>query len=185
MQASLWRIFYTAPRAETKAEERLAGQGIEVFLPRVTTERRWSDRIQRVTEPLFRSYVFARVDERARLQVLQTAGIVRCLAFGGKLASISEAEIDQLRITQADTERLTLHPTWLPPIGREVTVIAGPMQGLRGEVIEHRGQLSVMLRVHALRQAVRVLVPGDCVTPPGPPEPPSPIPPYSHTHIHA
>ncbi|MDZ4698689.1 MAG: UpxY family transcription antiterminator [Rhodothermales bacterium] len=182
MQPSSWRIFYTAPRAETKAEERLAGQGIEVFLPRLTTSRRWSDRIQRVTEPLFRGYLFARVEERGRLSVLQTAGIVRCLAFGGKLASISEAEIEQLRITQVDPEQLTLHPTWLPPIGREVVVIAGPFEGLRGEVIEHRGQLTVMVRVHALRQAVRVLVPADCVTPPGPPYSQTPLRPHIHPH---
>ncbi|MEZ4701958.1 MAG: UpxY family transcription antiterminator [Rhodothermales bacterium] len=158
-----WRIFYTAPRAETKAEERLLGQGVEVFLPRCTTLRRWSDRMKKVTEPLFTSYLFARVDERGRMQVLQTPGVVRCLSFGGRLASISDDEIERLRITQRDLDRLTLHPTWVPPIGREVVVKAGPFEGLRGDVIEHRGQCSVMVRVHAIKQAVRVQVPAEYV----------------------
>jgi transcription antitermination factor NusG len=158
-----WRVFYTAPRAELRTEERLAGQGIETFVPRCKVLRRWSDRRQWVTEPLFASYLFARVDEGARLRTLQTPGIVRCLSFGGRLAKVDDAEIDQLRLTQADRERLAPYPVWHPPVGEMVEVVAGPFAGLRGEVIEHRSQSSLIVRVNTIRQAVRVRLPAESV----------------------
>lgn len=37
------------------------------------------------------------------------------------------------------------------------------MEGLRGEVVEHRGQQYVVVRVHAIRQAVRVHVPAQWI----------------------
>ena len=158
-----WRVFYTNPRAEKKCEERLQQQGVEVFLPTYVAVRQWKDRVKRVTEPLFRNYLFARVDEPGRLQVLQTPGIVRCVAFGGRIAEVNPDEIEQLRIMQNAPERLERMSDSRIPIGREVTVMNGPMCGLRGEVIEHRGEYYMVVRVEAIHQAVKVHVPAHWV----------------------
>lgn len=154
-----WRIFYTAPRAELKCEERLLEQAVDVFLPKIATIRKWKDRKKKVEEALFRSYIFANVDEKDRLYVLQTPGIVRCVAFGGKLAEMTTDEIEQLKITRKDPEQLALFGPWIPPVGKAVTVTEGPMQGLSGEVIQHRGQTHVIVRIETLKQAVKVNVP--------------------------
>lgn len=152
-------MFYTWPRAEKKSEQRLEEHGIEVFLPKRVARRQWKDRKKKVVEPLFRNYIFAQVDERERLRVLQTQGIVRCVAFGGRVAEVSVEEIEQLRIAQKNPERLAVLDRWLPEIGERVSVAEGPLQGLKGEVIEHRGQTHVVVRVHAIRQLVKVNVP--------------------------
>lgn len=154
-----WRVFYTAPRAERKCEARIQELGIEVFLPVMVVRRKWSDRTKTVQEPLFRSYIFAHVDEKERLQVLQVKGIVQTLSFGGKLASISDDEIASLKLTQEDPERLSLLTRWTPAIGNSVVVTEGPMSGLEGEVLQHRGQSYVVIRINALRQAVKINVP--------------------------
>lgn len=151
-----WRVFYTHPRAEKKCEERLQEQRIEAFLPKYTAVRQWKDRNKKVTEPLFRNYIFAHVDDRERLRALQTQGIVRCVTFGGKVAEVDPEEIKQLMILQRDQTRLAAVSYPQFKVGEFVLVESGPMEGLRGEVIEIRGQQYVVVRVNAIRQAVRV-----------------------------
>lgn len=158
-QTRLWRVFYTFPRAEKKCETLLQEQCLEVFLPKCEEIRQWKDRKKKVIEPLFRNYIFAHVHEGERLQVLQTRGIVRCVSFSGRLAEVSNDEIAQLRLAQEDPKRLSLLGHWVPEIGQPVVVTEGPLKGLRGEVLEHRGQSYVVVRVHAIRQMVKINVP--------------------------
>lgn len=154
-----WRVFYTLARAEKRCEERLIERHIEVLLPKYVALRQWKDRKKKVVEPLFRNYIFARVDELERLQVLQTDGIVRCVSFGGRIAEVAEEEVKQLLIAQRDPERLGLVDFPLPPRGTKVRITEGPLQGLQGEVIQHKGQQYVVVRVTAIQQAIRVSIP--------------------------
>ena len=160
-----WRVFYTQSRAEKKCEERLAERRVEVFLPKHKVVRQWKDRKKKVVEPLFRNYIFAHVDEHERLRVLKTPGIVRCVSFGSTPAEVDEGEVEQLQIAQKDPNRLQLVEFPVPGVGEEVTVTEGPLRGLHGEVIDHGGQYYVILRVTAIRQAVRVHVPAAWVQP--------------------
>lgn len=155
-----WRVFYTAPRAEKKCEERLLERHLEVLLPTYIEVRQWKDRKKKVEEPLFRNYIFARVDEKERIQVLQTQGIVTCVSFGGRPAVVPDEEIEQIRIAQTDPERLALYTAPLPEVGARVTIEEGPLKGLTGQVLDHRGQSEPMLvvQVSSIRQAFRVLV---------------------------
>ena len=58
------------------AEKRLAQRGIDVFLPKRSVLKTWSDRKKKVIEPLFRSYIFAKVNELVRLDVLRDDAIL-------------------------------------------------------------------------------------------------------------
>jgi transcription antitermination factor NusG len=153
-----WRVFYTRARAEKKCEERLQNCGVEIFLPKRAVIRQWADRKQRVMEPLFRNYIFACVGEKERLRVLRTSGIVRCVGFQGKPAQLRNEEIEQLKRTQQVPARLSITDL-RPPVGDPVTISKGPLQGLFGEVIEHRKQTYLLVRVEAIRHAVKVEVP--------------------------
>lgn len=164
-----WRVFYTHPRAEKKCEERLQEQLIEAFLPKYIAVRQWKDRKKKVTEPLFRNYIFARVNDLERLRTLQTQGIVRCVTFAGKVAEVDPEEIEQLKILQSDQERLATVSYPQFKVGEYVAVKEGPMEGLRGEIIELRGQQYVVVRVHAIRQAVRVHVQAQWIQAASPP----------------
>lgn len=157
-----WRVFYTRARAEKKCEEHLEDRRIDVLVPKKTEIRQWSDRKKEVTVPLFRNYLFARVDEKDRLRVLRTNGIVRCVHFDGAPARLREETVEQLQRAQQAPARLSVADL-RPPVGETVTVNKGPLQGLTGEVREHRGQMHILVRVKAIRQAMKVEVPADWV----------------------
>ena len=158
----IWRVFYTRARAEKKCEERLQDRRIEVLVPKKKEIRQWSDRKKEVTVPLFRNYLFARVDEKDRLRVLRTNGIVRCVHFDGEPARLRQGTVEQLQTAQQAPDRLSVTDL-RPPVGERVTVIDGPLQGLTGEVREHRGQMNILVRVEAIRQMMKVEVPADWV----------------------
>lgn len=161
-ESDIWRVFYTRSRAEKKCEKRLSRRGIEVLVPKKTELRQWSDRKKEVTVPLFRNYLFARVNEKDRLRVLRTNGIVRCVHFGGEPAYLCEDTARQLKRTQEAKGRLSTADL-RPQIGETVAITDGPLEGLVGEVQEHRGQMYLLVRVEAVRQAVKVEVPADWV----------------------
>lgn len=154
-----WRVFYTKARTEMKCETRLEEKGIDVFLPKMDEIHQWSDRKKKVTVPLFRSYIFAHVDEHDRLRVLQTDGITRCLMFGGRLAAMQEKEMAYLKILQNSRDALSIARYGIrPAIGEEVVIEDGPLQGLTGIVTDHRGQLELIVRIDTIQQAVRVRI---------------------------
>ena len=167
VDTAVWRVFYAKPRAEKRAAERLAerfrGTGHEVFLPLRAALRQWSDRKKRVEEPLFPGYLFAYVDERGRLAVLQDEGIVKSVHFGGQLAVVSAEEVEQLKALQAVPENLAAVHREAFPVGAEVYVARGPIQGVRGRVLDHPKACYLLVEVPSIRQAIRVHVPADWV----------------------
>jgi transcription antitermination factor NusG len=64
-----WYAIYTRPRWEKKVNFLLQGKGIESYCPLNKVRRKWSDRIKTIEEPLFKSYVFVKIDEEARTNV--------------------------------------------------------------------------------------------------------------------
>jgi transcription antitermination factor NusG len=59
--------------------------------------RQWSDRVKKVEEPLFKSYVFVQVSEKERAEVRNTPGVLNFVYWLGKPAVIKDYEIDQIR----------------------------------------------------------------------------------------
>jgi transcription antitermination factor NusG len=125
--------------------------------------RQWSDRKKTVREPLFPGYVFARVDERARLAVLQVEGVVRSVSFGARPAVVPDAEIIALQQLQSMPDRLEAVTLSAAPLGSEVMVTNGPLKGLRARVADHPKPLYLVLHVPSIGQAVRVQIPLDWV----------------------
>ena len=54
-----WHALYVHSRAEKKVYERLVEMGLEAYLPLITKMKRWSDRMKKVEEPLFKSYLLS------------------------------------------------------------------------------------------------------------------------------
>lgn len=162
----VWRVFYTKPRSEKKVAERLGAAGHEVLLPMRTTIRQWSDRKQKVEVPLFPSYLFAHVDERGRLDVLQDEAVVKTVHFGGRLATVSAGEIQLLRSLLETPERVEAVAREAFPVGAEVYVVNGPLAGVRGRVTGHPKKLYLTVEVEVVQQVVRIELPTDWATRP-------------------
>ena len=134
-------------------------------MPVRQVERLWSDRIKRLEEPLFRGYLFAHVNERERLAVLEDEAVVRCIRFSDRFAEVSGAEITVLRQLEQVPERLEAVMQQRFPVGQEVEVISGPLMGVRGRVVQHRRAPVLLVDVPSISHAVRVHLSLDVLRP--------------------
>lgn len=160
----VWRVFYTKPRAERKAAERLAAAGVELLLPLREESRHWSDRKKTVQVPLFKSYLFARTDERERLRVLEDEGIVKTVSFGGRMAQVTNDEVDRLVLLNESPDLVEdIVQISAFPAGTEVLVHRGPLKGMVGHIMPHRLAGRLYVNVPSLSCSVRVQVPTDWV----------------------
>lgn len=152
-----WYACYTKPRAEKATNLRLVQSGIDCYLPLQKTRRQWSDRIKWVYEPLFRSYIFVRVSASDFLKVLQTDGIVRFITFERKAVPIPEVQIEAIRMLLGQGIELEITSDKIKP-GQSIEVQAGPLIGLRGELVEYRGNKKVLVRLGEIGQGILVTI---------------------------
>jgi transcription antitermination factor NusG len=92
-----WYALYTKPRWEKKIDMLLKKKGIECWCPLQKLEKQWSDRKKIIEEPLFRSYVFVRIEETESAKVKMTDGVLNFVFYLGKPAIIREEEIDMIQ----------------------------------------------------------------------------------------
>ena len=92
-----WYVLYTKPRHEFKAEAQINSLNIESYLPTNTVIKQWSDRKKKITEPLFKSYIFIHADEKERLQSLEQNAVVSAVSFKGKPARVPDVQIENLK----------------------------------------------------------------------------------------
>lgn len=150
-----WYVFYTKPRFEKKIHEKLIAKGIESYLPLIKVWRQWSDRKKLIEEPLFKSYIFAHVNEAGRLSVLQTDGIVRCVSFNGKAAVVPDEQIEYVKkIVEHKQDSLIVGNQIYK--GTRVRVINGPLTGMEGYVEYVDEDKWVVFNVEAVNHSVRV-----------------------------
>ena len=133
--SSRWYAIYTRPRWEKKVNSLLVQKGIESYCPLNKVRRKWSDRIKTVEEPLFKSYVFVKIDEAERSNVRMTSGVVNFVYWNGKPAVIREKEINTIKRFLNEYEQVEVVKMDLN-IDERVRVIAGPMMDQEGKVIE-------------------------------------------------
>ena len=153
-----WTAFYTKPQNEKKVAERLTDEGFEVYCPLVETVRIWSDRKKKVKVPLFKSYVFVRVDEKLRLEVLQDHGIIFNLHWLKKPSVIRNEEIEAIQEFLNEHNDVKAVAKSLDK-GQKVTVKSGALQGQDGIVKEIRGS-KVVLELQRLGYVLSAEVPG-------------------------
>jgi transcription antitermination factor NusG len=75
----------------------LSEKKIESYCPLNKVRKKWSDRMKTVEEPLFKSYVFARVNEEEQPKVRLTPGVMNFVYWQGKPAIIPAREIETIR----------------------------------------------------------------------------------------
>jgi transcription antitermination factor NusG len=92
-----WYVVYTKPRWEKKVYDLMVGEGIETYCPLNRIRKKWSDRMKWVEEPLFKSYVFVKIDENDQTRVRMVNGVVNFVYWLGKPARVRDKEIEIIR----------------------------------------------------------------------------------------
>src|SRR6266404_1817691 len=125
-----WYAVRVRSNFEKKTATLLQQKGLEEFAPTYKSRRYWSDRVKVIERPLFPGYVFCRFDARNPLPVLQTAGVVHVVSFGGDPVAVDDAEIESVR-AMVDSA-LPLFPHAFLRLGERVRVKRGPLSGVEG-----------------------------------------------------
>jgi transcriptional antiterminator RfaH len=153
-----WYAVYTRPHFEKKVYGQMVRQGIDAYLPLQTTLRQWSDRKKRVSEPLFSCYIFVHISPKEYYNVLNLNGVVRYVTFCGKAISIPEKQIRLIRNLLAEELEASESPECMKE-GNQVLIIAGPLSGITGELVEYAGKKRVIIRIEEICRALFVNVP--------------------------
>jgi transcriptional antiterminator RfaH len=144
-----WYCVRTKPKHEHIAALNLARNlGLEVFNPRLRLERvTRRGVVVRVREALFPCYIFVRCSIGERLdEIRHTSGISSIVHFGGRIPTVAESVIDDLRECFGTEEMLVVNDC--PAPGDTVTLATGPFQGMR----------AIALRAWPAKRRVQVLL---------------------------
>jgi len=136
-----WLAVYTKPRWEKKVNKLLQEKGVESYCPLNKIRRKWSDRIKTVEEPLFKSYVFVKVNEPDRTSVRMTSGVINFVYWDGKPAVIKEKEINAIRRFLDEYENVEVRPMDLK-VNQRVVITGGPLMDQEGKIIALRSKIA-------------------------------------------
>jgi transcription antitermination factor NusG len=159
---SCWYAIYTRPHYEIDVYRWLQEMTIPCYLRLLTTLRQWDERKKKVSIPLFSCYVFVKISAKDYYRVLNVPS-VRChVSFEGKAIAISEKQIQMVRnILEQDilVEEIQdiLHK------GIKVEIIADPLNGFVGELIDFAGKKRVIIRLNAIRKSMVISAPCGCL----------------------
>ena len=130
-----WYAVYTKPRWEKKVYGLMTREGIEAYCPLNKVRRKWSDRVKWVEEPLFKSYLFVRVQEGEQARVRMVNGVVNFVYWLGKPAVVRDMEILTIHKFLNDHKEV-----WAEPIAFQEDVQVMIRQGVfmdkRGKIIK-------------------------------------------------
>ncbi|MBU0528882.1 UpxY family transcription antiterminator [bacterium] len=151
-----WIAIYTKPRHEKKVLSQFELKGIESYLPLIRQKHRWSDRMKWVEAPIFNSYIFAHVELKDNLEVLQTRGVHNIVKFQNKIAVIPDIQITNLR--KMIEGGFDPYPSDYFAIGDEVEVTGGPLKGINGIVSRTDTPDRLIIKIDAIQHAVAVQI---------------------------
>lgn len=154
-RASAWYAIRVKSNRERITAQGLEGKGFEVCLPRYSATERGSVS-SKAEAPLFPGYVFSRFDPHQRLPILTIPGVVHIVSFGGVPQPVEEAEMVTLLEVLKSGLPVVPHPTL--PEGEAVYLKAGPLAGLCGIILSHKGEARFVVSVTLLQRSVAVEV---------------------------
>ena len=138
-----WFAVYTRPRWEKKVAAVLLEKGIENYCPINKVTRQWSDRKKVVLEPVFKGYVFVRLEEDKKWELKQVNGVLNFVYWLGKPAKIRDEEIDTIRKFLNEFDDVQVEAKGLV-VSSEVRIKRGVMMNYHGVVVEVLGNRAVV-----------------------------------------
>ncbi len=143
----------------------LSSLGICHFLPLITEVRRWSDRKQKVSVPLFPGYVFVKIVRSSDelLRVLKVPGVI---SFVGNLCGpmvIPKEEIESIRTVQVHGIGLSPYP--FLAAGDRVRIVHGSLAGVEGAYVRSGRDAKLVISIEMIQRSVAINADGCDVEP--------------------
>ncbi|MGB8495410.1 MAG: UpxY family transcription antiterminator [Candidatus Acidiferrum sp.] len=151
-----WYALRVHARKEGFIASQLESQGIECFLPKYKSLRKWSDRMKEMELPLFPSYLFSRFDFQNRRPIVITPGVLQIVGHGRTAIPVPDEEVSAIKTAVASG---LPHLPWpYIEVGERVRVTHGPLAGLEGILVNFKGNHRVLLSVGLLQRSVALEV---------------------------
>ena len=108
------------------------------YCPLNKVHRQWSDRKKIVLEPLFKGYVFVKIDEAQKWELMNINGIVNYVHWLGKPARIRDSEIDSIRKFLHEFSDVEVQESTIE-INKKVRIKQGLLMNYHGILLELNG----------------------------------------------
>jgi transcription antitermination factor NusG len=144
-----WYALYTKPRWEKKIFKSLQQKGFESYCPLNKVRRKWSDRIKVIEEPLFKSYIFVRIDDSMKTDVRFVDGVLNFVYWNGKPAIVKDEEIVEIKKFMSEYDDVEVKQIEVKPAD-EVIINQGVMMGASGRVLRVLSNNIVEVRIDSL-----------------------------------
>jgi transcription antitermination factor NusG len=153
-----WYVVYTKPRWEKKVNRVLGEKGFETYCPLNKVQKKWSDRMKIVEEPLFKSYVFVKVTEGEQPEVRMTNGVLNFIYWLGKPAIVQEKEINLIKKFLNEYQHVQVEA--LPEIEKnmKVTVKQGAFTDQKARVVKVINKNKVQLIIENIGYSLVAIV---------------------------
>lgn len=117
--------------------------GVEHYCPINKVTRQWSDRKKVVHEPVFKGYVFVKVEEAKKWDLKKISGILNFVYWLGKPAKIRDEEINIIKKFLNEFSDVQVEPKGLV-VNTEVRIKQGVFMNYNGIIIEVLGNRAVV-----------------------------------------
>ncbi len=159
--AGQWWVAHTKSRNEKALAHDLMAKNISYFLPMTMKVSRRTHRTFKSMLPLFTGYLFFCGQESDRVEVLKTNRVAHLLEVVDQVALATELQ----RIEKAVQAGAPLVPHKYLEKGQWCKVIAGPLLGLEGIVVQTKGEMRLVLQIDMLGQAASVEIGVEMIEP--------------------
>ncbi|MBW1858120.1 MAG: transcriptional antiterminator, partial [Deltaproteobacteria bacterium] len=129
------------------------------FLPKMQVMSRRKDRRKMILVPILPGYVFVHSDLNLNQywDIIKTYGVVRILGIQGKPVSVKDEEIASLK-TLDGTDRTVRNQAYMKE-GDRIMIMEGPLKGLTGFYLRHKGKVDkVVISIELLQRSLVVEV---------------------------
>ncbi len=133
---------------------------IDCFLPTVREVRFWTDRRKIIDQPLFPGYVFVRIpaEDKTRVTVLRTNGVVGFVGIQGQGVPIPDAEIENIQLLLSS--KVPFEPYPFLSGGQRVRIHGGYLDGIEGILAAKNSDRSVVISIDLIQRSLAVRVSG-------------------------
>ena len=159
--SGLWWVAHTKSRNEKALAHDLMAKNISYFLPMTWMVHRHSHRTLKSLLPLFTGYLFFCGNENERVELLKTNRVANLIEVRNQEGLIREL----VRFEQALRAGAPLTPYKYLHKGQWCRVIAGPLLGLEGIIVQTKGDTRLVLQINILGQAASVEIDIDMIEP--------------------
>lgn len=152
-----WYALYVHSRAEKKVYERLLEMGLEAYLPLITRMKKWSDRMKKVEEPLFKSYLFVRSDPKWYFEILSIPNVTKFVSFERKAVIVPENQIkavmkycNDYKEDDEEASSTEFHE------GQLVRITSGELTGLTGRLAQINNKRRLIIYIESVGHYIPV-----------------------------